>query len=403
MATQTVILPDLTDDDKAHIFQWLDAILNSTVLYALFNGIYTGILVILLWNMFINKCWPIRRAMIVVIILLHALITMNFAANWTFLHSAFINNGYNFWTVYLKFNGLNQVFFWETGIPASISTILADSYIIWCCWMVWGRRWLVVLLPILSLVSAIVSRIMEVYVNYVNPPAEGLLMLYISFNLVTTLSCTLLIIYRIVTIVGVIRRAEGRPRIYHRFIEVLVESSALYSISLILDLAFTIRGSFASSYYLDSIVGIAKGIAPTLLVGRITAGHRARPEDSWQGSVIASASIRSWEEEHNRTSSPDNRLASLVLDTDLEAQRESRIRVNESSLSESSLSVLAPSSQPTLYQKTFEIVQIPDRDLQFRVVWEDDQGQAQVNRGFHVQFQAFSLVYSPAVRYIISV
>ncbi|KAI4523449.1 hypothetical protein K525DRAFT_267972 [Schizophyllum commune Loenen D] len=37
------------------------------------------------------------------------------------------------------------------------------------------------------------------------------------------------------------------------------------------------------------------------------------------------------------------------------------------------------------YQKALDIVQIPERIIQFRVVWEDDKGQPQVNRGFRVQ------------------
>ncbi|SJL13464.1 uncharacterized protein ARMOST_16908 [Armillaria ostoyae] len=34
------------------------------------------------------------------------------------------------------------------------------------------------------------------------------------------------------------------------------------------------------------LAAIAKGVAPTLLVGRIAAGY-ARPHDSWQGSMIS--------------------------------------------------------------------------------------------------------------------
>ncbi|KAJ7249429.1 NADP-specific glutamate dehydrogenase [Mycena rebaudengoi] len=40
------------------------------------------------------------------------------------------------------------------------------------------------------------------------------------------------------------------------------------------------------------------------------------------------------------------------------------------------------------YKKAFEIVQIPERIFQFRVVWEDDQGQPQVNRGYRVQYNS---------------
>ncbi|KAK0219981.1 hypothetical protein IW262DRAFT_1554463 [Armillaria fumosa] len=327
MATQTDIPSDLTDNDKAFLFQYLDAQLNSGILYALLHSIYTGILAITLRNILINKRWPIRRAMVVVIMLLYALITIGFAADWPFLHSAFIDNGQSFWTVHLKLTSAAQATYWETGIAAFMSTLLADSYIIWCCWMVWGRHWLVVLLSILFLVCAIVSRIVVIYYNYSNAPTSMnlFLMLYTSSVLATTLSCTLLTIYRILTVTGTRRGAEGRLRVYHRFIEALVESSALYAISLILYLAFIIRHNWGE-LYLEVIAATAKGIAPTLLVGRITVGHRARPDGSWQGSVIASASIWSQEQEHSDTNFPEDDPISPTLDCDLEAQREIYLR-----------------------------------------------------------------------------
>lgn len=37
------------------------------------------------------------------------------------------------------------------------------------------------------------------------------------------------------------------------------------------------------------------------------------------------------------------------------------------------------------YKKALAVVQIPERVIQFRVIWEDDKGQTQVNRGFRVQ------------------
>ncbi len=77
-----------------------------------------------------NKRWPIRRAMVVVIILLHALITMNVAADWSYIHSAFIDNGQSFWTVHVKLTSAAQSVSWELGITASMSTILADLYMV---------------------------------------------------------------------------------------------------------------------------------------------------------------------------------------------------------------------------------------------------------------------------------
>ncbi|PBL01653.1 hypothetical protein ARMGADRAFT_1071181 [Armillaria gallica] len=309
MATQTAIPPDLTDDDKAVVFQNLDVILNSRILYALLFGLYTGTLAVTLWSIFItNKCWQIRRVLAIVIILLHALTTIEFAADISYIRSAFIENGQNFWTVYLKLAGAGQAVFWESGISASLSTLLADLYMIWCCWMVWGQRWYIGLLPMLSLVSAIVSRIMETYyANIDAQPAQArsnlFMRLYLSLNLATTLSCTLLIIYRI-TIVAGVRRGTG----------------SLYSIALILDLALSTHYD-NGSYYLDIIGAIAKGVAPTLLVGRAAAGH-TRPNDTSDESTVSALHFRMASSEPVITSLRESAMQRTVLEMDIEAQSE---------------------------------------------------------------------------------
>ncbi|KAK0496175.1 hypothetical protein EDD18DRAFT_1332275 [Armillaria luteobubalina] len=68
------------------------------------------------------------------------------------------------------------------------------------------------------------------------------------------------------------------------------------------------------------------GISSTLLMGCTMAGHRARPDDSWHGSVVVSASIMSRSQEHSQTSFKEEDWSSPVLDGDLEAQRESSVR-----------------------------------------------------------------------------
>ncbi len=100
---------------------------------------------------------------------------------------------------------------------------------------------------------------MYIYYLYTaaSTPTYVSLMLYLSFILATTLSCTMLIIYRIVAVTGVRHGLAGRLGIFHHFIEVLVESSALYSISLILYLAFIIRQELGLRYF-DVITGIVK-------------------------------------------------------------------------------------------------------------------------------------------------
>ncbi|KAK0496187.1 hypothetical protein EDD18DRAFT_1353866 [Armillaria luteobubalina] len=41
---------DLTDNDKAFLLQFTDAMLNCGILYASLHGIYTGVLAVTLWN-----------------------------------------------------------------------------------------------------------------------------------------------------------------------------------------------------------------------------------------------------------------------------------------------------------------------------------------------------------------
>ncbi|KAF8880454.1 NADP-specific glutamate dehydrogenase [Gymnopilus junonius] len=67
------------------------------------------------------------------------------------------------------------------------------------------------------------------------------------------------------------------------------------------------------------------------------------------------------------------------------------------------LDELTLSLQPFLaanpeYKKALEIVQVPERILQFRVVWEDDKGVAQVNRGFRVQYNSALGPYKGGLR-----
>ncbi len=73
----------------------------------------------------------------------------------------------------------------------------------------------------------------------------------------TTLYCTLLIIYRIVAVTGVRHGAVGRLRVYHCFIEGTGGILSTLFISVILDLAFSIHDD-AGLYYLNTIAGIAK-------------------------------------------------------------------------------------------------------------------------------------------------
>ncbi|KAK0217339.1 hypothetical protein EDD85DRAFT_991206 [Armillaria nabsnona] len=268
----------------------------------------------------INKCWQIRRALVVVIILLHSLITIKVAANWSHMHSGFIKNGKNFWTVYLTLNSpWTQSAFLVACTTVTMSTIITDLYMIWCCWMVWGQCWVAVLLPILSLIAATVLKVMEVYHSYINRISEVIFpILYTVFLLATTLWCTFLIIYRILTVAGV---QHGQWRVYHHCIEVLIESSALYSICLIVYLVLLIHNNFGM-YYFDVIAAIAKGVAPTLLIGWAAAGHTCPNDDNNSESTVSSLHFQTASSEVGTTSYQESIIESTIFEIDIEAQQE---------------------------------------------------------------------------------
>ncbi|KAL4809086.1 Glutamate/Leucine/Phenylalanine/Valine dehydrogenase-domain-containing protein [Aspergillus unguis] len=51
------------------------------------------------------------------------------------------------------------------------------------------------------------------------------------------------------------------------------------------------------------------------------------------------------------------------------------------------------------YRKALQVVSIPERVIQFRVVWENDKGELEVNRGYRVQFNSALGPYKGGLRF----
>ncbi|KAK0483758.1 hypothetical protein IW261DRAFT_978524 [Armillaria novae-zelandiae] len=286
MASQPAI-PDLTD--------------------ALLLGAYSCILAVTLWFMFHGNEHRYRGFMLFTVLSLYILAVIDFAFNWSFTRTAFITDGQNFWSIFIAMLGatssLRAPHFLVSGITGLISTALADTALIWRCWIVWGRRWLIVLIPILcTITSASIQtyRGLRDFVNVNQASAQGtsidLTTVYIAMALATTLLCTVLIVYRIVSVGGA-QYASG-IRTYRGAIEVVVESAALFSISLVIYVVLAARNSVADDY-LDIIAAAFRGIAPTLIVGRVASGQ-ARPDHSWKETALTATPFDSIRFAHSR-------------------------------------------------------------------------------------------------------
>ncbi|KAK0196276.1 hypothetical protein F5146DRAFT_1176598 [Armillaria mellea] len=299
----TASTTELIDNKVKDIFLGIDIQINKVMLNALTHGIHTGIVAVTLWTATSrhsreNDRRP-RRIFIFIILALYFLATFNFYGGWAENVLYFSTAGKCLWEGYKAKCTQNTPTLMTMGIGAILSTILADVTLIWRCWIVWGRAWRVVLVPIACTTLAIIIRgIITYYSSYgpvenMPPQAQYLehlqkagvnwSVLYSSSILATLLWCTIFIIYRILRVGGI---AAGM-RVYRRLVEILVESAALYSAVIVVLLVFEVRSEPAEIYVEEFAISM-RGIVPTILVGRIAAGH-ARPDDSWSDNTSTSS------------------------------------------------------------------------------------------------------------------
>ncbi|SJL06623.1 uncharacterized protein ARMOST_09965 [Armillaria ostoyae] len=302
MAAQAALPPDLTSDDIHYIFESLDMFLNGTILQTLMHGFYTGVLGVTLWsifNSFAKNSSITRYMMIFIILMLYILTTILLGELWASIYHAFIDEGQNCYMIFSELDGFSPMInqsAWVTGITSCISTFIADFSLIWQCWTVWGQQWLIVIIPVLCTILGTVLKGFDIYhsfdhvKNILNSTYSGTetnwKVAYLALTLTTTLWCTILILYRIISVAGSHHRAGIQS--YHRVIEALFESAALYSAVLVIDIVFVAHNMF-DGLYVDVLGTTIRGIAPTLLVGRVAAGH-ARPDDSWQEDSTSTVS-----------------------------------------------------------------------------------------------------------------
>ncbi|KAK0244843.1 hypothetical protein EDD85DRAFT_932833 [Armillaria nabsnona] len=275
--------PDISQDDKSVIFVTLNRNLNRFILQALLHG--EAVLIHLFLKYLLNAGLAVSSPkhmrsifLCTTIIALYILLTIPFVIDWALLYCAFIEHGNNYYTIFLTLASSGSL---ETrcnlviSITGSISTLLVDITITWRCWVLWDRQWRFILISIVCATAGTVMKAMQILsvsfhnsnhdiskTNFFTMAEIDWSLIYILLTLATTLICTLLIVYRI------IRHAPWMSA-SRKLIEMLVESSAMYSISLIVYLVLLSKNS-ESTYYADIISAYVKAIAPTLLVGRVS-------------------------------------------------------------------------------------------------------------------------------------
>ncbi|KAK0429823.1 hypothetical protein EV421DRAFT_1945897 [Armillaria borealis] len=237
-------LPDLSQDARRVIFNLLDLNLNHMILEALLYGLYTGIVVVTLWNIFSSPKRLHSTFLHTIIIMLYVLSTIEFVLGWVFGNCAFINYGNNYHSVFMALREYGS--WWKAydlviGITGGISTLLVDITIIWRCWILWDRQWQVVIIPFMCAGTSTAMKVMQTLSTFHNTTQDisqsrGIAVdikwtsIYLSMTLVTTIMCTVSIVYHI------IQHSQGISA-FCKIIEMIIELSAMYSLALVVYLA----------------------------------------------------------------------------------------------------------------------------------------------------------------------
>ncbi|KAK0232046.1 hypothetical protein EDD85DRAFT_846249 [Armillaria nabsnona] len=201
-------------------------------------------------------------------------------ATWIELRRAFV-----FATSFrARYDLMNSSVWWNTTAltATAVNLIIADSTMVWRCWVVWAHNWKVIILPIFLVIGEIVCgmhvvvRQSTVLLN--SKTGENWALATMAITLGTNILCTALIVTRIIYVARGHRGIMGGIRTYRGVLEILVESAALYSITfVVLMILYPLKGN--GYLYPQALVLLVTGIAPTLIILRAASGQ-GRPKES---------------------------------------------------------------------------------------------------------------------------
>ncbi|KAJ7479717.1 hypothetical protein FB451DRAFT_1031540, partial [Mycena latifolia] len=194
-----------------------------------------------------------------------------------------------------------------------LNIFMTDCLFIWRCWVVWNRRWHIVVLPILATISgAILAGFMISDQVVAEQSSEAFTIakksadfvrhstIYFSLSVATSLTTTFLITLRILLVQRMSKKAgTGSHRTFNPIMEILIESAALYSATLLIFVVLDVKKD-TNLYYAQNIHAqmawtlksalthrLIYGLAPLLIILRVAAGH-SRPQEDWSGNLSGS-------------------------------------------------------------------------------------------------------------------
>ncbi|KDR71435.1 hypothetical protein GALMADRAFT_143712 [Galerina marginata CBS 339.88] len=258
--------------------------LNSIVMLALLTGIFTMVYIGTMY-LYLNGKGSRQRMVIATTTALTFLGIFQLGLQWYYLKRAVVTNG----TI------RNDIFVALLEIPAWLDVLLcfsqmlvvvfADALLIWRCFFVWNRSRRVILLPTLLLVAEFLLTFAHLTLLSLTDTEKitskdvrllghiQVAMLCASFT--GSMAATLLIAYKIHSVTNQEFTPRGR---FRHVIEIIVQSAVVYSLALLLQLAYNVRAviatdleqlAFAFSSYAQPLAFSLTVLVPTIMVARV--------------------------------------------------------------------------------------------------------------------------------------
>ncbi|KAJ6620459.1 hypothetical protein B0H10DRAFT_2021686 [Mycena sp. CBHHK59/15] len=276
--------------------------INSLIVEDWFNGLYTAAVLVTLRVIVSNKnhAGSRKKWQIGLILASYICSTIHASLNWLYYSRAVDDNElptgpgllYSLTHLQTWIEGTGDTFF-------CLNIFMADCLFIWRCWVVWNRRWTIVVLPILATISGailagfiisdqvIALRSLEAFtIAKKSEEFVKLSTVYFSLSVATSLTTTFLISLRILLVQRMSRiTGTGSHRNYNPIMEIPVESAVLYSVTLLTFVVLDVKKD-VNVYYAQNIHAQMAGLAPLAIILRVAKGD-ARPHKEWSTTKIS--------------------------------------------------------------------------------------------------------------------
>ncbi|KAF8634299.1 hypothetical protein AX17_004251 [Amanita inopinata Kibby_2008] len=265
---------DITLDKASLVSLWVESLLY---------GAYAVLFALCVHALVHNKRTPggLNKPLLVTAVVMFTFCTVHICVGLARAISAFVGSkdkpggalGY-YAAIWLPLNIFKQALY-------ATNNIVADGLVVYRCYVVWGFRWKVIVIPSIMLAATTLCAYLAVYNFSLIGPGQDVFATNIaqwgtalfSLSLATNVTVTMLIASRIWWIARQANTLLGKShgRKYNNAVAIIVESGAIYSISLLILLVlYTIKST--SQYIVYDALAQIMGIVPTLIIVRVGLG-----------------------------------------------------------------------------------------------------------------------------------